>query len=108
MLLLPTADATWVYDATMPPPLAWHQRLSYDPYAALFHRHRSNCYMNFGGMRIVGDYQNGALYQLTRAVQNDAGWPILARRRSPYHLGQGKQGACIHVLVTGGLLTWSG
>ena len=84
VLLLPTADATWVYDATMPPPLAWHQRLSYDPYAALFHRHRSNCYMNFGGMRIVGDYQNGALYQLTRAVQNDAGWPILARRRSPY------------------------
>ena len=40
--------------------------------------------MNFGGMRVVGDYQNGALYQLTRNVQNDAGWPILARRRSPY------------------------
>lgn len=84
VLCFPTADRTWVYDASMPIELAWHQRLSYDPYAALFHRHRSNCYMNFAGMRIVGDYQNGALYQLTRAVQNDAGWPMFRRRRAPY------------------------
>ncbi len=84
VLTFPTADRTWVYDASMPTELAWHERLSYDPYASLFHRHRSNCYMNFAGMRIVGDYQNGALYQLTRAVQNDAGWPLYSRRRSPY------------------------
>lgn len=84
VLSFPTADRTWVYDATLPPELAWHQRLSYDPYAALFHRHRSNCFMEFAGMRIVGDYQNGALYQLTRSVQNDAGWPMLARRRAPH------------------------
>jgi hypothetical protein len=80
----PTADRTWVYDASLPPDLAWHQRLSYDPYAKQFHRHRSNCYMNFAGMRIVGDYQNGALYQMTRSAYTDAGWPILARRRSPH------------------------
>lgn len=84
VLTFPTADRTWVYDGTLPPDLAWHQRLSYDPYAALFHRHRSNAFMEFAGMRIVGDYQNGALYQMTRAVQNDAGWPILARRRAPH------------------------
>lgn len=84
VLTFPTADRTWVYDASMPMELAWHERLSYDPYASMFHRHRSNCYMNFAGMRIVGDYQNGALYQLTRAVQNDAGWPLYRRRRCPY------------------------
>lgn len=84
VLTFPTADRTWVYDATLPPELAWHERLSYDPYAQQFHRHRSNCVMNFAGMRIVGDYQNGALYQLTRAAYTDAGWPILAQRRSPY------------------------
>ncbi len=84
VLTFPTADRTWVYDASMPQELAWHERLSYDPYAAQFHRHRSNCYMNFAGMRIVGDYQNGALYQLTRAVQNEAGWPLYRRRRAPY------------------------
>lgn len=84
VLTFPTADQTWVYDATLPPAYAWHQRLSYDPYSESYHRHRSNCYMNFGGMRIVGDYQNGCLYQLTRAAYTDAGWPILARRRSPF------------------------
>lgn len=84
VLTFPTADRTWVYDASMPIELAWTQRLSYDPYAAQFHRHRSNCYMNFCGMRVVGDYQTGSLHQLTRAAQNDAGWPILARRRAPH------------------------
>ncbi len=84
VFIFPTADRTWVYDASLPAELAWHERLSYDPYAAQFHRHRSNCYMNFAGMRIVGDYQNGALYQLTRNVQNEAGWPLYRRRRSPY------------------------
>jgi hypothetical protein len=84
VLSFPSADRTWVYDGTLPPDIAWHQRLSYDPYAQLFHRHRSNCYMNFAGMRIVGDYQNGALYQMTRMAQNDAGWPMLARRRAPH------------------------
>lgn len=84
VITFPTEDKTWVYDATLPPPLAWTQRLSYDPYQQKFHRHRSNCFMNFAGMRVVGDYQNGALYQMTRAAHTDAGWPILARRRSPY------------------------
>ena len=84
VLIFPTADATWVYDASMPPELAWHEWLSYDPYADQYHRHRSNCFMNFGGMRVVGDYQNGSLYQLTRNAYTDAGWPILAKRRSPY------------------------
>lgn len=83
VLIFPTADRTWVYDASMPPDLAWHRRLSYDPYGAQFHRHRSNCFMQFAGVRIVGDFQNGAIYQLTRSVQNDAGWPLYGRRRSP-------------------------
>jgi len=84
VLTFPTADKTWVYDASVPIQYAWTQRLSYDPYADQFHRHRSNCFMNFGGMRIVGDYQNGTLYQLTRSAYSDAGWPLKARRRSPY------------------------
>ena len=84
VLTFPTADRTLVYDATLPPHLAWHQRLAYDPYAQAWHRHRSNCFMNFGGMRVVGDYQNGALYSMTRAAHTDAGWPLRAVRRTPY------------------------
>lgn len=84
VLTFPTADRTWVYDASMPPELAWTRRLSYDPYGAAFHRHRSNCFLEFADVRIVGDYQNGAIYQLTRSVQNDAGWPMYRRRRAPH------------------------
>jgi hypothetical protein len=84
VLTFPTADRTWVFDASVPLEFAWTQRLSYDPYAQSLHRHRSNAFMNFAGMRIVGDYQNGALYQLSRSAYTDAGWPLLARRRSPY------------------------
>lgn len=81
VLTFPTADVTWVYDAQSQ---LMHKRLSYDPYAQKFHRHRSNCFLNFQGMRIVGDYQNGTLYQLTRSAYTDAGWPILAQRRTPH------------------------
>jgi hypothetical protein len=87
VLTFPTADVTWVFDGQTG---LLHKRLSYDPYAQQFHRHRSNCYMNFAGMKVVGDYQNGAIYQLTRNAQTDAGWPILAKRRSP-HVWDGSQ-----------------
>jgi len=81
VITFPTADVTWCYDTQTG---LMHKRLSYDPYSQTFHRHRSNCFMDFQGMRIVGDYQNGALYQLTRNAYTDAGWPILAKRRSPH------------------------
>jgi len=89
VLTFPTADTTWCYDTQSG---LLHKRLSYDPYTQQYHRHRSNCYMNFKSMRIVGDYQNGALYQMTRDVQNDAGWPLLAQRRSPPIWDKGQRG----------------
>lgn len=89
VLTFPTADTTWVFDAQSG---FLHKRLSYDPYAQQFHRHRSNAFMNFQGMRIVGDYQNGTLYQLTRNAYTDAGWPLLAQRRSPHIWDGGQRG----------------
>ena len=89
VLTFPTADVTWVYDSQSN---LLHKRLSYDPYAQAFHRHRSNCFMNFAGMRIVGDYQCGAIYRLTRNVQNDAGWPLLGKRRSAHIWDKGQRG----------------
>lgn len=81
VLTFPTADVTWVWDATTN---MWHERLSYDPAAGLFHRHRSNCFMNFAGMRLVGDYQSGNLYQMARSVYSDNGAPLVCWRRAPH------------------------
>ena len=89
VLIFPTADTCWCYDGQSG---LLHKRLSYDPYAKAFHRHRSNAFMNFAGMRIVGDYQNGALYWLTRNSYTDAGWPLLAKRRAPHIWDKGQRG----------------
>jgi hypothetical protein len=80
MLTFPTADVTWCFDFTAG---QWHKRLSYDPVAGVYHRHRSNCFMDFGDVRIVGDYQNAVMYQMSRAYTSDAGNPLRALRRTP-------------------------
>jgi hypothetical protein len=89
VLTFPSADVTWVYDGQSG---LLHKRASYDPYAQQFHRHRSSCFMNFQGMRVVGDYENGAIYQLTRNSYTDAGWPLLSKRRSPHIWDEGQRG----------------
>jgi hypothetical protein len=35
-------------------------------------------------MRLVGDYQNGSIYQMTRQAYTDAGWPLVSWRRAPH------------------------
>ena len=77
MLTFPSADATWCYDATTQ---MWHQRGWRDTNNIL-HRHRSNCAMQFSGKTIVGDYQNGYLYDMTRGALDDNGAPIKRVRR---------------------------
>lgn len=81
VLTFPTADKTWVFDFATE---MWHRRASYDPYAGQFHRHRSNCFTNFQNQRLVGDYQNGSVYQMTRSAYTDAGWPLVSQRRTPH------------------------
>lgn len=75
------SGATWVYDGTTD---QWHERLAYEPYSNTWNRHRSNCFLNFQNMRLVGDYQNGSIYQMTRQAYTDAGWPLVSWRRAPH------------------------
>ncbi len=87
VLTFPTADVTWCYDATVSVALkkpTWHKRLSWNSATGSFHRHLSNCYMNFADIRIVGDYQNGNLYQMSRQYYTDAGAVLRALRRSKH------------------------
>lgn len=81
VLTFPTADATWVYDGKTK---LWHQRLSFDQTTGLYHRHRSNCFMNFANLRLVGDYQSGQIHQMSRQFYTDAGSPLRCQRRAPH------------------------
>ena len=81
VLTFPTADVTWVYDGKSG---LWHKRLSYDTAAGMYHRHRSNAYCQVADVRLVGDYQNGSIYQMSRNFYSDNGAPIRCQRRAPH------------------------
>jgi hypothetical protein len=59
VLNFPLADTTWVFDAAT---RAWHERRGLKN--GVFTRHRSNCFVNFLGLLVVGDFENGNLYEL--------------------------------------------
>jgi hypothetical protein len=83
VLTFPTADHTWVFDATASTLLGkpcWHERASFDPTAGLYHRDRANCYMDLQNLRLVGDYASGQIHQMSRAFYSDGGTPLVAQR----------------------------
>lgn len=79
LLTFPTADKTWCFDASTG---KWHERLSYTPDTGQFHRHRANCLINFQNLRLIGDYQEGKLRQMSRQFFDDDGDPLIAIRRT--------------------------
>jgi hypothetical protein len=76
VLTFPTGDATWVYDVATQ---GWHQRGWLDS-NGLLHRHRGNCYATFNGNHIIGDWQNGKVYQMSLDTYTDAGAVIYRER----------------------------
>lgn len=77
VLTLPTAGRTWVYDTTIG---LWHERAYRNTTDGSLTRHRSNCYAYFNGMHVVGDFQNGEIYELDLDTYSDDGDPIRALR----------------------------
>jgi len=68
VLTFPSADATWVYDASTD---LWHERAGWGPNG--FMRHRSNCQVNYKNEIIVGDYENSNIYALDLNEYTDNG-----------------------------------
>lgn len=80
VVTFPTIDITWAYDLTTN---LWHKWLWVDS-ENNYHRHRSNCAAVFQGVVVVGDWQNGNLYQLDQNAYTDAGTEIRRLRRAPH------------------------
>ena len=76
----PTIDITWAYDFTTS---SWHKWLWVDS-NNVYHRHRSNCAAVFQDIVVVGDWQNGNLYQLDQSEYTDNGDEIRRLRRAPH------------------------
>ncbi len=81
----PSLNQTFVYDASIgDPELAWHERSTYVPggYPYQVNRHNANCYAFFNGMHLVGDWENGNIYQLSTSTYTDNGQPLVAFRQT--------------------------
>jgi hypothetical protein len=77
-LNFPTAKTTWVLDlATM----LWHER-TYG--AGQLSRHRAETHVFAFGKHLVGDYDNGNLYELSDSVYSDNSQPLTRMRISSH------------------------
>lgn len=69
VLTIPSRDLTWCFDISTG---AWHIRQSYQ-----FGRHQSNNAMFFDSKTLVGDFQNGRIYQMASNYYTDDGEPVI-------------------------------
>lgn len=85
MWTFPTGDATWGWDGREQ---QWHQRDGWDAVLGQFHRWRARGCCAVGQQVIVGDYQNGNIYQLDLETFSDNGLILRRLRRAPYLSGE--------------------
>jgi hypothetical protein len=80
VVTFPLLELTWAYDSTTD---MWHKWL-YTADNNTYQRHRGNCAANFQGMVLVGDYENGRIYELDKKNFTDNGQNVRRLRRAPH------------------------
>jgi len=80
VVTFPSLQLTWAYDITTQ---MWHKWL-YTTDKNVYQRHRGNCCATFQGLVIVGDYENGKLYELDKKNYTDDGQNVRRLRRAPH------------------------
>ena len=76
---LPGTLSTWVYDASTE---FWHERTFLNLWSE--ERHRAEFHAVAFGVSVVGDYENGKIYQLDQDTLTDNGTPISRVRTAPH------------------------
>lgn len=87
VLTFPTARKTWVFDLSTQ---QWHER-AYLQESGAMDRHRGNCFAFWNGRHLVGDFEDGRLYELSLDVYNDAGNEIRRIRSFPHMVDDGNR-----------------
>lgn len=80
VVTFPTLELTWAYDIASG---MWHKWL-YTANDNTYQRHRGNCCAVFQGMVLVGDYENGCIYELDKKNYTDNGQKVRRLRRAPH------------------------
>jgi hypothetical protein len=71
-----SGNETWVYDISTG---EWHRRAWLHSSGDL-HRIRPRCHMYFAGKHLVGDWENGNIYEYSLSAYSDNGNPLVAVR----------------------------
>ena len=87
ILTFPTADRTWCYDLATE---LWHERCWIDDNGDE-HRIRGQVSAYAYGVNLVGDWENGTIYELDLNTYTDDGQPIVRRRGFPHLVNEGKR-----------------
>ena len=87
VLTFPTQDKTWAMEIATG---YWHQWSSIDGNGTL-HRHRGNVCAFAYGKNLIGDFQNGKLYELNPAAYTDDGIAIPRIRSWPHIVAGGME-----------------
>lgn len=87
VLTFPTANKTWVFDVSAN---EWFERAGILANGE-FTRHRANCYTFARNTHLVGDFENGNLYELSADQYTDDGDEIRRLRSFPHLLNDGKR-----------------
>lgn len=80
VLQFPTANATWVYDASTQ---MWHKRSYWNLTTGTDDAHLGICHVYAFGKHLVGARNSGKIYEMSDAYYDDAGNPIRRKRVSP-------------------------
>jgi hypothetical protein len=85
-LNVPGLDSTWCLDIATG---LWHERTSVKD--GVESRNRVGSHVFFGGLHIVGDYENGNLYELSETTYTDNLEPIIRLRTTPHTNATGER-----------------
>ena len=86
VVTFPTANRTWVYDASTQ---SWHERMYWKD--GTQNAHRAICHAYLNGVHLVGDRLSGALYALDGNAYSDNGDAVRRIRVSPHVFGEGRR-----------------
>jgi hypothetical protein len=68
VITFPTEGKCWAYDVSTQ---KWHERAGFTD--GVFTRHRANCQMSFNNTIVVGDFENGNIYEYDLDTYSDNG-----------------------------------
>jgi len=81
VLTFTSANTTWVYDIGQK---AWHERAYFNPTSNTYERHRAQSHVFAFGKHLVGDYENGKIYEQALTIYDDDGTPKRWMRTLPH------------------------